>query len=137
MQTAGNLSTQGLKKITQGEQRHSSQRTTTGERKDIINHLFGYLKVAYPNFLKGQDEIPAKRLWYVQLESYTGEQIKAALSLSIERYPTFAPTIGEFKSLLKESRAVKPGAMIELAPICPSCRSTRNSQHHQDFCGEV
>jgi hypothetical protein len=36
------------------------------------------------------------------LKSYSGDQIKAALSLSIERYPTFAPTIGEFKSLLKD-----------------------------------
>ena len=134
MQTVGNLSTHAMQQMNR-EAPESLRQTATGDRKDIINHLFGYLKVAYPNFLKGQDEIPAKRLWYVQLEKYTADQVKAALSLAIDRHPTFPPTIGEFKALLKDARQIKPGQMISLAPICPACHSLRNTQHHLNICG--
>jgi len=138
MKVAGSLSTQNLEAIINTRQPNSQQTTTgerTEERKNIINSLFGYLKAAYPNFLTNQDEIPAKRIWYVQLEKYSGDQIKAALNVSIDKHPTFAPTIGEFKAILTETRIVKPGQMIEMAPICQNCHSLRNTQHHQDNCG--
>lgn len=100
--------------------------------KEIINELFAVMKLAYPTFLKGQDVDDAKRFWFTQLGAYDPARIREAMSAMTEIHPTFAPTIGEFKQLLKSG--ARPLA-IAMTPICPTCHSTRNSQHHANVCG--
>jgi len=97
--------------------------------------LFTMLKLSYPHFMKDQEMAPAMRLWHQHLASFDVERIKSAAMTVIDHHPTFAPTVGEFKKLVAASRIRPAGLALELAPICPGCRSTRNSQRHKDECG--
>jgi hypothetical protein len=115
-------------------QRVNSLPTQTG--KDVINTLFGTLKLIYPNFLKGQPEAESKRIWMRFLGNYTVEHIQKAIDLLPDRFPSYPPTVGEFKEVLAEINKVAPGQAIEMNPVCPECRAPRNSQRHQDICGE-
>ena len=103
--------------------------------KNSVKELFAVLKLTYPNFMKDQDLIPAMRLWHQHLSDFSVEQIQAAAASVIDHYIVFPPTIGEFKKLVASSRVRPAGLAIELAPICPGCHSTRQSQHHADVCG--
>ena len=93
----------------------------------------------YPTslWLKDDDIDLHKKLWQEDLKTFSDESVRAAMGSMIDAHPVFAPVIGEFKKLVASSRVRPAGLAIELAPICPSCRSLRNSQHHQDTCGEV
>ena len=107
------------------------------EDKNSVKELFAVLKLTYPHFMKDQDTVPAMRLWHQHLSDFSVEQIQAAAVAVIDHHPTFPPTIGEFKKLVASSRVRPGGLAIEMAPICPKCRSVRNSQRHKDECGEV
>jgi hypothetical protein len=112
--------------------RLNSQPTQTG--KDITNKLFGSLKIQYPNFMKNQDEALSKRMWHSQLDGFLVEHIEAAAVLCPDRYPSFAPTIGEFKALVREVNKPDPAKAITMDDICQNCRSSRDTQRHEDIC---
>ncbi len=118
--------------LSAAEARLSSQAEEIG--KSIIDKLFGTLKLQYPTFLNGQPEIETKRIWFAHLQSYRIEHIEAAALLAPERFPRFAPTIGEFKKLLAEINTPKPGTAIEMSNFCSQCRADRRSQRHVDVC---
>jgi len=76
--------------------------------KNSINGLFGTIKIAYPNFMKDQDVSLAKRMWALHLEGTPISQIESATVVMIDRHPTFPPTLGEFKAIIKELNVARP-----------------------------
>jgi len=47
-------------------------------------------------------------MWFAHLEDISQERIERAAILMIDRHPTFAPTLGEFKALLRELNTPRP-----------------------------
>jgi len=109
-------------------------RTQIGE-KAVINQLFATIKVAYPHFLKDQEETSTKRMWAAHLRGFSDERIETAAKDMVDKYPTFAPTLGEFKALLRELNVANPESLIGMDLTCPNCRGHRKSQHHLKECG--
>ena len=97
-----------MKTVSEVLAQKNSRPTLTGEQKQVINALFGVIKASYPHFLKDQDEGVAKRLWAAHLTVYPREKIEAACEIMIDHYPTFPPTIGEFKKLIAGMNEAKP-----------------------------
>ena len=62
------------------------------------------------------------------------DKIDQALSEMADVYPSFPPTIGEFKRLIRQQR--QGPIKIELQDICPDCRSTRVTMRHYQMCVE-
>ena len=95
------------KAVQKAQQQQTSSPTSIG-RKTVINRLFATIKVAYPNFLNNQDENMAKRMWLAHLTEYSDELIERAAREMVNRFPTFAPTLGEFKQLMGELNIPRP-----------------------------
>ena len=58
----------------------------------------------YPSFLSGASEVDlseSKRVWAKYLARYEQAEIMTALERCPIQFPKFAPTVGEFVSLLK------------------------------------
>lgn len=91
-------------------QRQKNFSTTSTGDQEVINALFATIKVAYPNFMKNQNQDigSIKRMWLLHLGGYAREKIEEAAKLMVDRYPTFAPTLGEFKQLIAEINQAKP-----------------------------
>jgi len=106
------------------------------ERKQIINLLFVMLKATYQQFLKGQDESTTKRLWLAHLDEFSAEHIEKAALVVCDRFTKFAPTIGEFKLLIRTFKAAEKVSLPGYMPdhLCRKCRSHRHSQLHIDEC---
>lgn len=117
-------------------QQLNSQQTRTGQSDllTLINKVFAVLKVTYPTFLKNADETQTKRLWFTHLEMFSFEKVDQALKDMPDVYPTFPPTVGEFKKLIRDQR--QGPLKIELQEICPDCRSTRVTSRHFKMCVE-
>ena len=92
------------------------------------------MKVTYPNFLRGQDETSTKRLWWTHLEGTDPKKIDSALRDMVEHYPKFAPTIGEFKKLIREQ--VTETNQVQGLPICKTCKATKVTRRHFEMCVE-
>ena len=101
-----------------------------------VDALFGTLRLAYPNFYRGEDLAAAKRFWAQDLGNARSEEIEQAMGYLTEQFPDRAPTPGQFKRLLKKIRQDTQDATpkLSLAEICSNCRGHRNSQHHHDTC---
>lgn len=110
----------------------TSQPTQTG--KNTIDKAFGLLKLQYPNFLNDQPEIETKRVWFAHLSEFSADRIERAIKLAPDRYPTFPPTIGEIKALIREDNHVASGSAITMSPTCSNCHADRRTQHHYDSC---
>jgi hypothetical protein len=60
--------------------------------------------------------IEAKKVWAMDLTGLTNDQIKQGLDTMIDEYPSWPPTIGEFKALCKvgaESRKLDQLALAD------------------------
>ena len=95
--------------VATAQQPKNFSQTSTGDQ-ETINALFATIKVAYPNFMskQNQDIGSIKRMWLLHLGGYAREKIEEAARLMVDRYPTFAPTLGEFKKLIAEINQAKP-----------------------------
>ena len=86
----------------------NSQQTWSGEQKEMINRIFATIKVLYPtNAWKNQDESQTKRMWLAHLSKELPDHVDKALLALVDHHPTFAPTLGEFKKLLREMNVKK------------------------------
>lgn len=88
--------------------------------------------MTYPTFLKNQDETQTKRLWFTHLEMFSHQKIDQALKEMADVYPSFPPTVGEFKKLIRDQR--QGPVKVELQDICPDCRSTKVTFRHYQMC---
>ncbi len=124
-----------MKNINQIQRHDRSSQIPIGS-KGVIDKLFASIKVAYPHFMKGQDEGDLKRMWFLHLKDFPDNRVEAGAFEMIDRFPKFPPTIGEFKGLLRDLNKVKPGLMIgnDREETCPNCRATWNSAVHQQEC---
>lgn len=118
-------------------QQSKSVSTQIGELdKKNIDRLFATMKIAYPNFLIGQDDddlVVTKRMWHSHLISYSPSSIEKAARQMIDQFPTKAPTIGQFKQLI--ATVDFEGVPKEAGPqLCMTCRSYFFTQHHKDIC---
>lgn len=69
----------------------------------MINKIFATIKVLYPTSAwKNQDESQTKRMWLAHIGKESALKVDQALLVLIDYFPTFAPTLGEFKSVLKK-----------------------------------
>jgi len=85
----------------------------------MINKIFATIKVLYPtNAWKNQDESQTKRMWIAHLSKELPEQVDKALLSLVDHHPTFAPTLGEFKKLLREMN-VKKSKFFEREALPP------------------
>ena len=92
-----------------------------GGRIALINQLFATMLVQYPTFLKNeQRESEVKRMWAAHLSECNDDQILRAATAMIDIHPTFAPTIGDFKKLIRETRARPEHQDFHLALPAPS-----------------
>jgi hypothetical protein len=73
-----------------------------------INRLFATIKHTYPHFLKDQQESLVKKLWRSHLAEAQPDQIAKAARLMVDRHPSFPPTIGEFRALIREVNTARP-----------------------------
>jgi hypothetical protein len=74
----------------------------------MINKIFATIKVLYPTSAwKNQDESQTKRMWLAHLSKELPQQVDKALLSLVDHHPTFAPTLGEFKKLLREMNVKK------------------------------
>ena len=88
-------------------QRNSSP-TWTGEQKEMVNKIFATIQVLYPNSAwKSGDESQTKRMWLAHLAKEAPDRVDDALLKLVDHFPTFAPTLGEFKKLLREMNVKK------------------------------
>ena len=95
------------------------RQTWSGEQKEMINKIFATIKVLYPtNAWKNQDESQTKRMWIAHLSKELPEQVDKALLSLVDHHPTFAPTLGEFKKLLREMN-VKKSKFFEREALPP------------------
>ena len=84
------------------------RQTWSGEQKEMINRIFATIKVLYPtNAWKNMDESQTKRMWLAHLSKELPDQVDKALLALVDHHPTFAPTLGEFKKLLREMNVKK------------------------------
>ena len=121
------------------EQRQTSSSTTVGNLdKQTINRLFATMKLAYPNFMLNQEETDldaTKRMWYSHLLEFSDKAIEQCARLMIDKYPSKAPTLGQFKKMLEEIDGYRKEA-IEHRPLepCPVCRALPFSRYHEEIC---
>ena len=135
----GNQSTHWTAVKKPHNQQSRSLQTKIGKlEKDVINNLFGLLRLSYPHFLarKSDDEIASiKRLWYAHLESYRKVDIEEAGKEVVNYHPSKPPTIGEFKqvlsNILEQTKHTNP---THGPKIWELCRSYEFTQHHKDVC---
>ena len=86
----------------------------------MINRIFATIKVLYPtNAWKNQDESQTKRMWLAHLSKELPDHVDKALLALVDHHPTFAPTLGEFKKLLREMN-VKKVRFFEREALPPS-----------------
>lgn len=102
--------------------------------------MFATIKVAYPNFLKNQNQDigSIKRMWMLHLGGYAREKIEQAAKLMVDRYPTFAPTLGEFKALISELNQAKPAHQEYIAlprPEADPSIASREIQKMREILG--
>ena len=84
------------------------RQTWSGEQKEMINRIFATIKVLYPtNAWKNMDESQTKRMWLAHLSKELPDQVDKVLLALVDHHPTFAPTLGEFKKLLREMNVKK------------------------------
>jgi hypothetical protein len=114
--------------VEKARQPENSSQTSIG-RKTVINRLFATIKVAYPNFLNNQDESTAKRMWMAHLNEYSDDLIERAAREMVNRYPTFAPTIGEFKKLIGELNIPRPELQNYKALPAPAAKQSVVGEH--------
>jgi hypothetical protein len=97
----------------------NSQQTWSGEQKEMINKIFATIKVFYPTSAwKNQDESQTKRMWLAHLSKESSDHVDKALLALVDHYPTFAPTLGEFKKLLRDMN-VKKAKFFEREALPP------------------
>ncbi len=99
--------------ILQGSQEKSKPISPLNEK--IINRVFAVLMVKYTH--KWASAFPdeafideAKKVWGADLKGLDNMQIKQGLDTVIDHYPSWPPTVGEFKELCKvgeESRRLE------------------------------
>tara|TARA_R110000823_G_scaffold19561_2_gene60379 strand:- start:1768 stop:2166 length:399 start_codon:yes stop_codon:yes gene_type:complete len=114
--------------VQKAQQQQTSSQTSIG-RKTVINRLFATIKVAYPNFLNNQDESTAKRMWMAHMNEYSDDLIERAAREMVNRYPTFAPTIGEFKKLIGELNVPRPELQNYKALPAPAAKQSVAGEH--------
>jgi hypothetical protein len=96
-------------------------RASVGESSTtLINALFQKLSVVYlRKFQESMDGVPldaVKQEWAGELGEFTRPQIVAALAKLKVRYPTWPPTLYEFRNLCVEARSVQRDNTLKLAP---------------------
>ena len=64
------------------------------------------------------DESQTKRMWLAHLSKELPEQVDKALLALVDHHPTFAPTLGEFKKLLRDIN-VKKAKFFEREALPP------------------
>ena len=97
----------------------NSRQTWSGEQKEMINKIFATIKVLYPtNAWKNQDESQTKRMWLAHLSKESSDHVDKALLALVDHHPTFAPTLGEFKKLLRDMN-VKKAKFFEREALPP------------------
>ena len=86
----------------------------------MINRIFATIQVLYPtNAWINQDESQTKRMWLAHLSKELPDHVDKALLALVDHHPTFAPTLGEFKKLLREMN-VKKVRFFEREALPPS-----------------
>jgi len=88
-----------------------------------INQVFATLHLIYPAFMKGmseEEEQQARRLWLRALSSCSVKAVTAALDMTPDRFPSFCPKLGEFKSLCRLAPAPKDYSMLRLSDLSRS-----------------
>ena len=107
-----------VKEIMKRPQQNLRQ-TWSGEQKEMINRIFATIKVLYPtNAWKNMDESQTKRMWLAHLSKESSDHVDKALLALVDHNPTFAPTLGEFKKLLREMN-VKKARFFEREALPP------------------
>ncbi|MBT6665341.1 MAG: hypothetical protein HOB01_08305 [Gammaproteobacteria bacterium] len=107
--------------IQRTQQQKNSSQTTTGNQT-VINRLFATIKIAYPNAFRDMDEGTTKRMWMAHMIEFEAEKIEAAAKDMVNRYPTWPPTLGEFKKLIREQNVARPELMEFKALPAPSAK---------------
>ena len=97
----------------------TKSQTLDGQYHKTVNKIFQIFSAIYPSWQRGKSEKQtniAKRLWLRHLKSFEIFAIERALDEVVDLFPSFAPTLGEFKQLLitrPEHRLVEPLALPE------------------------
>jgi hypothetical protein len=97
----------------------------------IINRIFALMMARYTHkwtsqFAADTDMKLAKSVWADGLSGLANDQIKQALDMCIDEYPSWPPTLGEFKALCKVGEQTRNELLSLPKPVLS--KEKRNEQ---------
>lgn len=115
-----------------------NEQQITQELVDVLNHVFGTMRLAYPNFDKAEDIEPKKRLWAAHLGEFEPARIMKASKVMVDSYPNREPTIGQFKIMVRGQASNVPRLRSETPrqPGTLRSKAMANMEAILDGCAE-
>jgi hypothetical protein len=75
------------------------------------------------------DESQTKRMWLAHLGSQSEDRIEAVLIDMIDHHPTFPPTLGEFKKMLRLKNEARPELSVVKRLPAPEAKKAIAKDH--------
>lgn len=101
--------------------------------------IFKTLSLLYPEFLRGRSDEDikfTKRLWLQQLEGCRADCVEQTLNRVPDRFPSFAPKVGEFKQLMPKIERPKLQAVAR-SDYVPPARSEKVEKFRDELASLV